>query len=100
MPVVKERITEEIIEELEGLPKEKLKEVLGFVSYLKAKEAIDPTQAYFWTKGWQKMEAEADKAKKAGKVIGNGTAKRNMSMTLRHLSSAFSVFFPHLLVSV
>ena len=39
------------------------------------KEAIDPTQAYFWTKGWQKMEAEADKAKQAGKVIGNGTAK-------------------------
>ena len=75
MPAVKESITEEIIEELEGLPKEKLKEVLGFVSYLKAKEAIDPTQAYFWTKGWQKMEAEADKAKKAGKVIGNGTAK-------------------------
>jgi hypothetical protein len=25
---------------------------------------------------------------------------RNMSMTLRHPSSAFSVFFPHLLVSV
>jgi hypothetical protein len=32
-------------------------------------------QAYFWTKGWQKMEADADKAKKAGKVLGNGTAK-------------------------
>jgi len=75
MPAVKESITEEIIEELEGLPKEKLKEVLGFVSYLKAKEAIDPTQTYFWTKGWQKIEAEADKAKRAGKVVGNGTAK-------------------------
>jgi hypothetical protein len=45
MPAVKERITEEIIEELEGLPKGKLKEALGFVSYLKAKEAIDPTQS-------------------------------------------------------
>ena len=75
MQAVKEKLTEEIIEELEGLPKEKLKEVLGFVSYIKAKEAIDPTQAYFWTKGWQKMEAEADKARKAGKVIGNGTVK-------------------------
>jgi len=75
MPALKEKITEEIIEELEGLPKEKLKEVLGFVSYLKAKEAIDPTQAYFWTRGWQKMETEADKAKKAGEVIGNGTVK-------------------------
>ena len=47
MPAVKEDLTEEIIEELESLPREKLKEVLGFVSYLKAKEAIDPTQAYF-----------------------------------------------------
>lgn len=75
MQAVKEKLTEEIIEELEGLPKKKLKEVLGFVSYIKAKESIDPTQAYFWTKGWQKMEAEAEKAKKAGKVIGNGTAK-------------------------
>lgn len=75
MQAVKEKLTEEIIEELEGLPKEKLKEVLGFVFYIKAKEAIDPTQAYFWTKGWQKMEAEADKARKAGKVIGNGTVK-------------------------
>ncbi len=75
MQAVKVKLTEEIIEELEGLPKEKLKEVLGFVSYIKVKEAIDPAQAYFWTKGWQKMEAAADKTKKAGKVIGNGTAK-------------------------
>lgn len=75
MQAVKERLTEEIIEELGGLPKEKLKEVLGFVSYIKAKEAIDPTQAYFWTKGWQKMEAEADRDKKARKIIGTGSAK-------------------------
>lgn len=53
MQTVKINLTEEIIEELEGLSKEKLREVLGFVSYIKAKEAIDPTQAYFWTKGWQ-----------------------------------------------
>ncbi|MDP1758641.1 MAG: hypothetical protein Q8K77_02425 [Thermodesulfovibrionales bacterium] len=75
MQAVKEKLTEEIIEELEGLPKEKLKEVLGFVSYIKAKEAIDPTQAYFWTRGWQKMEADAEKDKRTLKIIGNGTAK-------------------------
>ena len=75
MQAVKEKLTEEIIEELEGLPKEKLKEVLGFVSYIKAKEAIDPTQAYFWTRGWQKMEADAEKDKRTRKIIGNGTAK-------------------------
>lgn len=75
MQAVKEKLTEEIIEELEGLPKEKLKEVLGFVSYIKAKEAIDPTQAYFWTRGWQNMEADAEKDKRTLKIIGNGTAK-------------------------
>lgn len=75
MQAVKEKLTEEIIEELEGLPKEKLKEVLGFVSYIKAKEAIDPTQAYFWTRGWQKMEADTEKDKRTMKIIGNGTAK-------------------------
>lgn len=75
MQAVKEKLTEEILEELEGLPKEKLKEVLGFVSYIKAKEAIDPTQAYFWTRGWQKMEADAEKDKRTRKIIGNGTAK-------------------------
>jgi len=75
MQAVKIKLTEEIMEELEGLTKEKLKEILGFVSYIKAKDAIDPTQAYFWTKGWQKMEAEADKDKKVKKLIGNGTAK-------------------------
>ncbi|MBI4691187.1 MAG: hypothetical protein HY754_13130 [Nitrospirae bacterium] len=75
MQAVKEKLTEEIIEELGGLPKEKLKEVLGFVSYIKAKEAIDPTQSYFWTRGWQKMETDAEKDKKARKIIGNGTAK-------------------------
>ena len=75
MQAVKEKLTEEIIEELEGLPKEKLKEVFGFVSYIKAKEAIDPAQAYFWTRGWQKMEADAEKDKRTLKIIGNGTAK-------------------------
>lgn len=66
MQATKEKLTEDIVEEIEGLSKEKLKEILGFVSYVKAKEAIDPTQTYFWTKGWQK---------KARKIIGNRTAK-------------------------
>ncbi len=43
MQATKEKLTEDIVEEIEGLSKEKLKEILGFVSYVKAKEAIDPT---------------------------------------------------------
>jgi hypothetical protein len=42
---------------------------------MKAKEAIDPAQAYFWTRGWQKMEADAEKDKRTRKIIGSGTAK-------------------------
>ncbi len=75
MQAAKTKLKEEIVEELEGLSRGKLQEILGFVSYVKAKDAIDPTQAYFWTKGWQKMEAEADKAKKAGKVSETGLQK-------------------------
>lgn len=74
MQAAKTKLKEEIVEELEGLSKGKLQEILGFVSYVKAKDAIDPTQAYFWTKGWQAMEAEVEKDKKAKKSIGNGAA--------------------------
>jgi len=65
----------ELLVEIEGLPSEKIKEVLDFVCFIKAKEAIDPTQTYFWTKKWQEMEREADKDKKTGNIIGDGTVK-------------------------
>jgi len=36
--------------------KDKLREVLDFVCFIKAKDVIDPAQAYFWTRKWQRME--------------------------------------------
>ncbi len=66
---------EELLREIERLPSKKIKEVLDFVCFIKAKEAIDPTQTYFWTKKWQDMEREADMDKKSGNVIGDGTAE-------------------------
>ena len=63
----------ELLHEIEGLPSRKLKEVLDYVCFLKAREAIDPSQSYFWTQKWQAMEKKADKDKKGGKVIGDGT---------------------------
>jgi len=66
---------EEILQEISGLPSGKLKEVLNFVYFIKTKEAIDPTQSYFWTKKWQKEEAEVDKDKAAGRVVGDGSVK-------------------------
>ena len=66
---------EELLREIERLPSKKIKEVLDFVCFIKAKETIDPTQTYFWTKKWQDMEREADMDKKSGNVIGDGTAE-------------------------
>jgi hypothetical protein len=65
----------ELIKEVEGLPSVKMKEILDFVYFLKAKDTIDPTQMYFWTKQWQDMEKEADSDKKKGNVIGDGSLK-------------------------
>ncbi len=66
---------EELLREIERLPSKKIKEVLDFVCFIKAKEAIDPTQTYFWTKKWQDMEREADMDKKSGNIIGDGTSE-------------------------
>ncbi len=65
----------ELLNEIEGLSPEKIKEVLDFVCFIKAKEVIDPSQTYFWTKHWQQMEKEAEEDKAAGNIIGNGTVE-------------------------
>jgi len=65
----------ELLREIEGLPPEKMREILDFVCFIKAREVIDPAQAYFWTVKWQRMEREADKDKEAGNIIGNGTVE-------------------------
>ena len=65
----------DLLREIEGLPLDKLKEILDFVCFIKAKEAIDPAQAYFWTVKWQRMEREADEDKGAGNIIGDGTVE-------------------------
>ena len=65
----------ELLKEIEGLSSEKIKEVLDFVCFIKAKEVIDPSQTYFWTKHWQQMEKEAEEDKAAGNIIGNGTVE-------------------------
>ena len=66
---------EELLCQIEDLSVEMLKELLDFTYYLKAKEVIDPSQAYFWTKKWQEMEKEADQDKKNSRLLGDGTIK-------------------------
>jgi hypothetical protein len=66
---------EELMRQIEGLPADKIKEVLDFAYFISAKDAIDPSQAYFWTKKWQTMEADADQDKEKGNVLGDGTVE-------------------------
>lgn len=68
-------VIEDIIDEIKELKPEGLKEVLDFILFLKVKQTIDPSQAYFWTRAWQQWEREADEDKKADRVIGDGTAE-------------------------
>ncbi len=68
-----DKIKKEISAEIEELKVDSLKEVLDFVYYLKVKKAIDPSQAYFWTKKWQILEREAEEDKKARQVVGDGS---------------------------
>jgi hypothetical protein len=73
MPTLDSEYKKELLRQIEDLSVEKIKEVLDFTYFIKAKDAIDPSQAYFWTTKWQRMEAEADKDREAGNVIGDGT---------------------------
>jgi hypothetical protein len=73
MPTLSSEYKEELLREIEGLSAEKIKEILDFTYFIKAKDAIDPSQAYFWTRKWQEMEADADEDKDAGNIIGDGT---------------------------
>ena len=68
-------LKKEILSEIDELSFEKIKEVLDFVCFIKAKEAIDPSQIYFWTRQWQYMEREADTDREAGNIIGDGTVE-------------------------
>ena len=65
----------ELIKQIKGLPPGQAKEVYDFVRFLKTKEIIDPDQMYFWTRKWQANEKAAERDKKEGMIIGNGTPR-------------------------
>jgi len=83
MGVALSKYKKELLHEIDDLPPSKLKAILDFVCFIKAKEAIDPTQSYFWTQEWQGLERSVDKDKQAGRVIGDGSVKH----LLRELKS-------------
>ncbi len=62
---------DEIVREIKNLPASQAKEVLDFICFVKHKETlsrIGPTQAYFYTPKWKKMELAAEKDIKEGRV--------------------------------
>jgi len=53
-------------------------EVIDEKAVLVPKRLIDKNQAYFWTKGWQEGEKEADEDIKAGRVKAFDSAEELM----------------------
>lgn len=68
-------VKKEIINQINDLKPDGLKEVLDFVLFVKVKKTIEPSQAYFWTKTWQRLEKEVNEDKKAGRLVGDGTVE-------------------------
>lgn len=64
---------ETLLREIRDLSDEKVKEVLDFTFFLKAKDMIDPAQSYFWTTQWQNLEKEADRDRAEENTVGNGS---------------------------
>jgi len=73
--MTKDALAKEVIEELRNLPAPQLRELRAYVYFLKARETVDPSQLYFWTKQWQGWEHEAEADKRAGRIMGDGTLK-------------------------
>lgn len=76
-------VAKEIAEEIKTLAPSQLRELKIYVYFLKARQAIDPAQLYFWTRRWQTWEREAEADKRAGRVIGDGTLK-GLLKALKH----------------
>jgi len=61
--------------EIDGLPQNKLGEVLNFIRFMKVRDSFDIEQMYFLSKEWQRKERQAERDKKKGLIIGDGSAE-------------------------
>ena len=68
-------IQAQLASEIKSLPPGSMREVLDFVRFLHLRRSIDPGQAYFWSRKWQAKERGAERDKKRGRVIGDGTVQ-------------------------
>ena len=65
----------QIASEAKQLPPKELREALNFIHFLRLRHSIEPDQSYFWSKKWQSMEHAAERDKKKGRVLGDGSLK-------------------------
>lgn len=72
-------VNTELVVELRQLSAPQQRQVLDFVHFIRVKDAIDPRQAYFWTRQWQQLERKADRAKAEGKLLGDGSVRGLLS---------------------
>lgn len=82
--MTKKALANELIEEVRALAPPQLRELRVYVSFLKARDTIEPRQLYFWTKRWQAWEREAEADKRAGRIVGDGTVKGLLRALKRH----------------
>lgn len=59
---------QELLREVKSLPSNLAKDVLNYVVFIKYKNIVDADQSYFWTKKWQRLEKEAEKDIKEGRM--------------------------------
>lgn len=79
-------LKKEIKEKMDELKPKDLKDLYDYVIFLEMKDfipQIDPSQTYFWTKKWQKMEKAVENDIKSGKVSG---PFKSASELLKHLT--------------
>lgn len=74
---------ENILQESKSLPVHDLKEIMDFVWFIKLRSATDPSQAYFWTKEWQKAEKGAEEDICKGKVAGPYSSVKELIKNLK-----------------
>lgn len=78
-------LKKQIVGKIKELPLKDVRELYDFVVFLEMKDflpQIDPSQAYFWKKQWQKMEKEATEDIVKGNLEGPFKSAKEM---VKHL---------------
>ena len=85
MATTEKALKNEIIRKMQQLPVKDIKELKDYVVFLELKNLlpqIDSSQAYFWSKKWQKIEKTAETGIRHGKFSPTFSSVKDL---LKHL---------------